>query len=68
MHNINLHVQPVPLGHLSYCETQKTMNIRNINFMESYWVARKKPFSCEKTEPQTAMIICFVVLQFALVS
>ena len=67
MHKINLHVQPVPPGHLSYCETQKTMN-RNINFLESYWVARKKSFSCEKTEPQTAMIIWFVVLQFALLS
>ena len=39
-----------------YCETQKTVNTRNINGM-LLCVARKKPIRREKTKPQTATVI-----------
>lgn len=62
MHKINLHAQPVPSGHLFYCQTQKS-STQAIFYGILLCNKELEPFGCERTEPQTAMIIWFVVLQ-----
>ena len=63
---------------MTYCETHKTMNTRNINIMEYYCVAKKKPMRLEKTKLQTARVIinnilvcvfvvCFRALNFIVI-
>ena len=49
---------------MTYCETHKTMNTRNINFTEYYCVAKKKPMRREKTKLQTARVIINFSLWF----
>ena len=49
---------------MTYCEIHKTMNTRNINFMEYYCVAKKKPMRREKTKLQTARVIINFSLWF----
>ena len=41
---------------MTYCETHKTMNTRNIYGM-LLCCKKKKPIGHEKTKPQTAMVI-----------
>ena len=49
---------------MTYCETHKTVNTRNINFTEYYCVAKKKPMRREKTKLQTARVIINFSLWF----